>query len=111
MLGSAETGAPASCGIVEIIVLNTSFFLSGTMNTPTTASPRRCRRVNEVRFHPEAFAIDEMSAGMMEVKLRQPKAGVTQLEGIALRSVELDRVAVIDDSLRALTPVETVDVR
>jgi hypothetical protein len=102
MPGSAEIGVPASCGIVETILLNTAFFLPGTMNTPTTASPPAAAAWTKC----EAFALDEVFARMMEVKLCQPKAAVTQLKGIAPRGVELDRVAIVDDSLRALAPVD-----
>ncbi len=62
--------------------------------------------MHEMRFHRKALAVDQMLARMMEVKLQQLVLFVAKLDRAARGGIELDRVAVVHDGLRAANPVD-----
>jgi hypothetical protein len=62
--------------------------------------------MNEVRFHCEPFALNEVLARMMEVELLERVPAVAHVERAAFCEVKLDRVAIIDHCVRPLRPID-----
>lgn len=65
------------------------------------------RFMNEMRFHCGPLALDKVLAWMMEVKLLQHIRAVVHVEHVARCKAELNSVAVIDDGLGVLAPIQS----
>ena len=57
-------------------------------------------------LHGEGLAVDKVLTRMMEMELGQRVAALSDVKRVAASEIELDGVAVVDDCLGPLAPVD-----